>query len=378
MVGSPWREDVSERDRRRDGVAAKTKPPRAAFVDRLVDGAIVLSRVLRRFERGLRAHDAFGAAASIAFWFFLSLVPLLVLIGFLVGQVARSHGVDALVGPILEIVPGTAEALVGKELQRLAGAGSSPMAPLGVVGFLWTASSGLHNLMDVFENAVKVQRRPWWKQRALALGWVVLGLATACALAWVLVRTDAIVNAYDPPAAGVHDASPSSARDGSGSGRDAPGGSSLPTTAGPKHAGEHAPQTHAQAAGSAVATGAHAKSNLRGRVSKALHTPDEQLIAALLMLGTGVVFLAGFYRFAVEHPAGMRRRVWPGAVAAIFSWLVVSWAFGNYAASIGDYALYYGSLAAVAVLLVWLYLSSLALVVGAEVNAQLEGLRDDT
>ncbi len=56
---------------------------------------------------------------------------------------------------------------------------------------------------------------------------------------------------------------------------------------------------------------------------------------------------------------------------------MVSWAFGNYAVSIGDYALYYGSLAAVAVLLVWLYLTSLTLVIGAEVNAQLEGLRDD-
>jgi uncharacterized BrkB/YihY/UPF0761 family membrane protein len=300
-----------------------------------------------------------------------------VLIGFLVGQVARSHGVDALVGPILEIVPGTAEALVGKELQRLAGAGSSPMAPLGVVGFLWTASSGLHNLMDVFENAVKVERRPWWKQRALALAWVAVGLATACALAWVLVRTDAIVNAYDPPTAGVHDASSASARDGSGS-------NALPATS-TKHAGDRAPQTHAQARAATDgasqapgAAGAHPRSSFRGRVNKALHTPDEQIIAALLMLGTGAVFLAGFYRFAVEHPPGMRRRVWPGAVAAIFSWLLVSWAFGNYAVSIGDYALYYGSLAAVAVLLVWLYLSSLALVVGAEVNAQLEGLRDDT
>jgi membrane protein len=44
--------------------------------------------------------------------------------------------------------------------------------------------------------------------------------------------------------------------------------------------------------------------------------------------------------------------------------------------SLGNYALYYGSLAAVAVLLIWLYLSSLALVFGAEVNAQLEGVRD--
>ena len=231
--------------------------------------------------------------------------------------------------------------------------------------------------MDMFENAVKVQRRPWWKQRAMALGWVAVGLATACALAWVLVRTDAIVNAYDPPAAGVHDASSASARDGSGSGRDVPGGNALPV-ASTKHAGERAPQTRAQASGAAAPAGAHPKSSFRGRVNKALHTPDEQIIAALLMLGTGAVFLAGFYRFAVEHPPGMRRRVWPGAVAAIVSWLLVSWAFGNYAVSIGDYALYYGSLAAVAVLLVWLYLSSLALVVGAEVNAQLEGLRDDT
>jgi membrane protein len=37
-----------------------------------------------------------------------------------------------------------------------------------------------------------------------------------------------------------------------------------------------------------------------------------------------------------------------------------------------DYALYYGSLAAVAVMLLWLYLTSLALVAGAEVNAQFE------
>ena len=309
-------------------------------------------RVLRlglRFARGLLAHDAFGAAASIAFWIFLSLVPLLVLLGFLVGQVARVRGVDALVGPILEIVPGTAEGLVGKELQRLAGADAS-VAPLGIVGFLWTASSGFHNLMDVFEAAVKVKRRPWWKQRAIALGWVLLGLATACALAWVLVRTDAMMNAYDPPA------SPASATAASATARAAP----------------RAPPARA-----ATTEVARTRSNFRRRMNRALNTPAERLIAAALMLTAGTAFLAGFYRYAVEHPAGVRRRVWPGAGAAIVSWLLVSSAFGNYAVSIADYALYYGSLAAVAVLLVWLYLTSLTLVVGAEVNAQLEGLRDE-
>jgi membrane protein len=45
--------------------------------------------------------------------------------------------------------------------------------------------------------------------------------------------------------------------------------------------------------------------------------------------------------------------------------------------SLGRYTLYYGSVAAVAVLLVWLYLTSWSLLIGAELNAQLEGLRDD-
>ena len=103
----------------------------------------------------LLAHNAFETAAAVAFWFFLSLVPLLVLGGFLVGQVARARGVDDLVGPLLEIVPGTAEGLIRSELERLAGAHGTSIAPLGVAGFLWTASSGLHNLMDVFEATVQ-------------------------------------------------------------------------------------------------------------------------------------------------------------------------------------------------------------------------------
>jgi membrane protein len=336
----------------------RPQPPRALRADQKFPERAF--RIGRRFVRGLMDHDAFGAAASIAFWIFLSFVPLLVLLGFLVGQVARVRGVDALIGPILEIVPGTAEGLVGKELQRLAGANAS-VAPVGVAGFLWTASSGLHNLMDVFETAMKVTRRPWWKQRVIALGWVLLGLATACALAWILVRTDALLNAYDPPASATTTASA------------APSLSPSPPPLPPApRAAPHAPSSRA-----AAAEIARARSSFRRRVNKALNTPVERLIAGALMLVTGAAFLAGFYRYAVEHPAGVRRRVWPGAVAAIVSWLIVSSAFGNYAVSIADYALYYGSLAAVAVLLIWLYLTSLTLVVGAEVNAQLEGLRDE-
>jgi membrane protein len=315
----------------------------------------------------LLAHNAFETAAAVAFWFFLSLVPLLVLAGYLVGQVARSRGVDDLVGPLLEVVPGTAEGLIRSELERLAGARGTSIAPLGVLGFLWTASSGLHNLMDVCEATVSVKRRAWWKQRTIALGWVAIGLATACLLAWVVVAVDRASRVHDAQAAASSSASSSPP----------PGGHSperaLRGPQPPAAPGAHARPSSPQGAGNGAASGPGLSPP--ARVGRPLRAPRTQVLAASLMLGAGLLLLAGFYRFAVEHPAGVRRRVWPGAAAAIVWWLVVSWAFGAYVVSIADYALYYGSLAAVAVLLVWLYLTSLALVLGAEVNAELEGVR---
>jgi membrane protein len=321
--------------------------PKSAPDDR---GAGSRAFVGERFVLRLLAHNAFETAAAMAFWFFLSLVPLLVLAGFLVGQVARSRGVDELVGPLLEVVPGTAEGLIRSELERLAGAHGTSLAPLGVVGFLWTASSGLHNLMDVCEATVSVKRRAWWMQRAIALGWVAVGLATACLLAWIIVGT----RAHDAP----------SAASGSATAAAAPPAPSRP---GP---GDRS------AKGPPLPGAARARTPTPApRVGRSLRAPRTQALAAGLLLVAGLLLLAGFYRFAVEHPPGVRRRVWPGAAAAIGTWLVVSWAFGAYAVSIADYAFYYGSLAAVAVLLVWLYLTSLALVLGAEVNGELEGTR---
>jgi membrane protein len=273
-----------------------------------------------RVARAMTAHGAFESAAAIAFWFFLSLVPLLVLVGFFLGLVARSKGVDALVLPLLDVVPGEAQQIVRSEVERLATGSAPSLAPLGMVGYLWTASSGLHNLMDVLETVAQAKPRPWWKQRAVALVWVVLGLLTAVLLAWSLVEIDSFFH---------------------------------------EHSGHIAMRTGAA---------------LQRHVRRGLSSPHEPVIATVLLLGAGMTLLAGFYRTAVERSARLPHPVWPGTVSAVVSWLAVSWGFGAYAVSIGNYALYYGGLAAVAVLLVWLYLTSLSLVVGAEVNAQL-GLR---
>ena len=85
--------------------------------------------------------------------------------------------------------------------------------------------------------------------------------------------------------------------------------------------------------------------------------------------------LAVLYRFGVEHSAGRRRVTWPGALIATVASSLVTWGFGAYVRNLAKYAVFYGSLAAVATILVWLYLISLALLLGAELNAQLETKR---
>ena len=97
--------------------------------------------------------------------------------------------------------------------------------------------------------------------------------------------------------------------------------------------------------------------------------------AFIILIGLAVCGLALFYRVGVSHPRGIRRRIWPGAILGLTSWFAVSWGFGAYVRTLGQYAVYYGSLATVAVLLLWFYLTSLSLLIGAELNAQLEGIR---
>jgi len=311
-------------------------------------------RLILRLLRGLTTHDAFRSAAAVAFWAFLSIVPLLVMVGFLVGQVARRKGVDELLEPLLEVIPTVSEDIVRGQLERLGGGAGAPLAPLGVIGYLWTASSGLHNLMDLFETIAAAKRRAYWKQRVIALSWVVLGLATASLLAWILVRLDVVLATHERPEA-AHVALVESAASAS----PAPS----PAAHGPDRGRAPLRTRPVSPSGPGAA---------RPRARKASPSPIVTLLAALSMSAVGMTFLAGFYRFAVERPPRRRRYVLPGTIAAVACWLIVSWGFGTYVASTADYALYYGSLAAVAVLLVWLYLTSLALIVGAQVNALFE------
>jgi membrane protein len=87
------------------------------------------------------------------------------------------------------------------------------------------------------------------------------------------------------------------------------------------------------------------------------------ILAAFMVVALGLL-----YRLAVgadEH----RGLVTPGAVAGTALWLVVSLLFAFYTANFSSYSETYGALATIVVVLLWLFLSALAVLLGAEVDA---------
>jgi membrane protein len=92
------------------------------------------------------------------------------------------------------------------------------------------------------------------------------------------------------------------------------------------------------------------------------------VVLALLVL----VALAVLYRFAPDRANPRWRWVSPGALVALVLWLLGSVGFSWYVDNFGKYNQTYGALAAVIILLLWLYLSAFAVLLGAELDAEIE------
>jgi membrane protein len=71
-----------------------------------------------------------------------------------------------------------------------------------------------------------------------------------------------------------------------------------------------------------------------------------------------------------------RRLLTAGAVLATFVWLAASAGFAVYTSMFGSYNKTWGSLAAVIIMLTWLWLAAVALLLGAEVNAEADRARE--
>jgi uncharacterized BrkB/YihY/UPF0761 family membrane protein len=313
--------------------------------------------------QGLRAHHASEAAAAMAYSMFLSLFPLLACLGYALSLLVRTESLQSAISPLLAAAPEAVSHLISSEADRLATSdGAHQVAPVAAFGFFFIASSGVAGLMNVVALTAGGLERSWWHTRILAFLFVIAALTTVTATG-ALILNLGLSGAQNFRSAQV----------------------------GPNPDSANAPQTTQPA----VVTGAisTARSLAGDTASEALVTvarssglaatrvrfwiaPSQRHALTLAGLVLGILGVAAFYRVAVDRPRSLRRRLLPGATLAVSAWIIVTWGFGVYVSRLASYSLYYGGLAAIAMLLFWCWLTALALIVGAELNAQLEGIRD--
>jgi membrane protein len=91
------------------------------------------------------------------------------------------------------------------------------------------------------------------------------------------------------------------------------------------------------------------------------------LLAVLLMAG-----LAALYRYAPDRDKPRWSWSSPGSVVATVLWVLASVGFSIYVNAFGNYNKTYGALAGIIILMFWLYLTAFVVLVGAELNAEME------
>ncbi len=101
-----------------------------------------------------------------------------------------------------------------------------------------------------------------------------------------------------------------------------------------------------------------------------------RVIISLLFM---ILIFTLMYRYIPSIRNGRRinfKHAIPGAIFTTLGWIVTSTIFSYYVNNFGNYSKTYGSLGGIVVLLIWLYLSSIIIILGGEINATLRGIND--
>lgn len=115
-------------------------------------------------------------------------------------------------------------------------------------------------------------------------------------------------------------------------------------------------------------------------VFDALDLPEWTSPVLWIARWVGLVIFAGVavsivYRVGPNRPGGRMQWVSLGALVAMVLWVAASGLFSLYVGQFADYGSLYGPVSGVIVLLLWLWLGALAVLIGAEVNAEIERRR---
>jgi membrane protein len=254
-----------------------------------------------------------GRSAELGFYFLFALFPTLFTACSVLGLAARSafHIYEHLLQYLSIVAPPSALGTVLEAFNQTTAAASSGKLTFGLVAALWSASVGFVAIQDSLNVVYRVkENRPYWKARLTAIGITfVLSVVITLMLASLL--------AADFFARLAH-----------------------------RHIYHH--WMALLAAGS-------------------LRTLGWLVATAFLSLLFAII-----YYFGPNVKVSQWRWLTPGSAFGMVGWLVASLGLRIYVHYFNNYSATYGSLGTVIILLTWFYLSGLMLLIGGEINSEIE------
>jgi len=272
-----------------------------------------LAILKRAFKRANEDHVT-NLAAALAYYAFLAIPSALLIAIGLFGIFASPQDVSTLVDKLGTIMPSQATSLINDSLTQMTqrDAGGAVLLGLGGLLAVWSLGGAMQNVMWALNAAYKREETRGFVKRRLT-AWAMLAFALlGFALAFGLLVLGPVLSTWIGNTIGE------------------PG------------------------------------------IVKAIWWIAQWpiLVGGLLFAFAGILFLGP----NVEHPRWKFLSF--GAVLAVVLWLIASGAFALYVSKFGSYNKAWGSLAAVVILMTWFWLSGVALLLGAEINAEAERSRE--
>ena len=270
--------------------------------------------VVRAGKQALK-HHVTNLAAALAYYGFLAIPSLLLVSVGVFSLVGDRSAVDEIIDRLEGVVPQEALSLIRDSLQRVTELQSNSGIAIIVVGSvlaLWTVTGAMDTLMWALNSAYEREETRGFAKRRLTALLMILLLLVAFALAFGLLVLGPHLSGWIGDAVG-----------------------------------------------------------LEALVKWLWWTAQWPLLILWLLLTFATIFYLGPN---VDHPHW--RFLTIGTALSVFVWLVASGAFAVYTSQFGSYNKAWGSLAAVIIMLTWLWISGLALLFGAEVNAEAERSRE--
>ena len=263
----------------------------------------------KRLIKRINDDAVFGRAAQLSYYFLLALFPLLLVLISILGYMAQEGTVfrEKLLIYLAAVMPRSAIALIRTTLDEISASSGSGKVSFGLLAALWAASNGMGAISETLNTAYNVRETRSWWKVRL------ISICLTVALAILILAALAIV-------------------------------------------------LYGGTIGEALA-GKYGFGNLFTTVWTIFQWP----IALVFVLTTFNLI----YNFAPDLPAHSRKWISPGTFVGVGLWLLVSFGFRVYLSFFDSYSVTYGSLGAVIVLMLWFYLSGVAILIGGEVNSEL-------